>query len=134
MILEVLRRSMLGLGFSALFTFAILTVIVLQDVQVSIPIVWKNMLGSMMMGIYFGCASLIFEMEKWSPLKKTVLHFLISILVWLPLAVYMGWVPFEVTTIFIGLGIFLVIYLLFWYGFYFYFKMIEKDMNNSVKK
>ncbi|WP_428910038.1 DUF3021 domain-containing protein [Niallia sp. Krafla_26] len=134
MIVEMVRRSMLGLGFAAIFTFAILTVMMLQDVQVSIPIVWKNMLGSMVMGIYFGCASLIFDIEDWSPLKRTVVHFLISVITWLALAIYMGWVPFELSTILIGIGIFIVVYLLFWYGSYLYFKRIENEMNNSVKK
>ncbi|NEU30732.1 DUF3021 domain-containing protein [bacterium LRH843] len=134
MIVEIIRRSMLGLGFTAIFTFAILTVMTLQDVQVPVSTVWKNMLGSMVMGVYFGSSSLIFDIEKWSPLKKTTIHFLISILIWLPLAIGMGWLPLELIYILVGIGVFVVTYLLFWYGSYFYFKRIENEMNHSVKK
>ncbi|WP_338470729.1 DUF3021 domain-containing protein [Niallia sp. XMNu-256] len=134
MIIEMMRRSLLGLGFTAIFTFVILTVMTVQEVEVSVSIVWKNMLGSMVMGIYFGCASLIFDHEEWSPLKKTMTHFLISIIVWLPLAIWLGWLPFQWVTILIGIGIFIIMYVLFWYGTYLYFKKIETEMNHSVKK
>ena len=134
MIVEIVRRSIIGLGFSAIITFAILTVMTVQDVEVPISVIWKNILGGMVMGIYFGGASLIFDIEEWSPLKKTAIHFLISIIIWLPLAIWMGWVPFEFVTILIGIGIFIVVYLLFWYGSYLYFKRIENEMNHSVKK
>lgn len=134
MIVEIVRRSLIGLGFTAIFTFAILTVMTLKDVQVPISIVWKNTLGGMVMGVYFGSASLIFDIEKWSPLKKTAIHFLISIIIWLPLAIWMGWLPLELVSILAGIGIFIVVYLLFWYGSYLYFKRIENEMNQSVKK
>jgi len=134
MIVEMIRRSMFGLGFSAIFTFAILTIMMMQDIQAPIPIVWKNMLGGMIMGVYFGSASLIFDLEKWSPLKKTVIHFIISIIVWLPIAMWIGWLPMELIPILTGIISFLVMYLLFWYGSYLYFKRIENEMNHSVKK
>lgn len=134
MIFEAMRRSLIGLGFTAIFTFIILTGMTLQDVQIPISTVWQNMLGSMVMGIYFGSASLIFDIEEWSPLKKTAIHFLISITVWLPLAIWMGWLPSEVITILIGIAIFIVVYLLFWSGAYLYFKRIENEMNHSVKR
>ena len=134
MIAEMMRRSLLGLGFTAIITFAFLTVMTVQDIEVPVSIIWKNMLGSMVMGIYFGCASLIFDREKWSPLKRTVIHFLLSVIVWLPLAIWMGWVPFEFLTILIGIVTFIIAYLLFWYGSYLYFKKIENEMNHSIKR
>lgn len=134
MLVEMIRRSMLGLGFSAIFVFVALTIMTLQDVQVPIFIVWKNTLGGMAMGIYFGIASLIFDNEEWSPLKKTIIHFLLSIFIWVPLAIWMGWVPLELVAILIGIGVFIMTYLLFWYGSYLYFKRIENEMNNCVKK
>lgn len=134
MIVEIARRSMLGLGFAAIITFATLTVMTIQDVQVPISTVWKNMSGSMAMGLYFGIASLIFDLEEWSPLKKTTIHFLISIIIWLPLAIWIGWIPLKLEYILIGVGMFIITYLVFWYGSYLYFKRIETEMNDSVRK
>lgn len=134
MIVEMARRSLIGLGYTAILTFVILTIMTLQDIQVPVPTIWKNMSGSMIMGIYFGSASLILDLEEWSPMKKTAVHFLISILIWLPLALWMGWLPLELAPILFGIGMFVIVYLLFWYGSYWYFKRIENQMNHSVKK
>lgn len=134
MVVELIRRSLIGLGYSAILTFVILAIMTYQDVQVPVSVIWKNTTGGMVMGIYFGCASLIFEREEWSPLKKTIIHFLLSIAIWLPLAFWMGWVPLQLTSILIGIGSFIVVYLLFWFGSYWYFKRIENEMNHSVRK
>ncbi|WP_035666057.1 DUF3021 domain-containing protein [Halalkalibacter akibai] len=132
--IEAVRRSILGLGFSAVFTFVALTIMMLQDVQVSVSIIWMNMLGSMVMGIYFGVSSMIFDVDHWSPLKQTTIHFLLSISVWLPLAMLIGWLPFNVIPIIVGIGSFIVVYVIFWSGSYFYFKRLEHEMNQSVKR
>ncbi|WP_085991264.1 DUF3021 domain-containing protein [Oceanobacillus senegalensis] len=132
MIIEVLRRSLVGLGFSAIITFAFLTVMVIQDLQFSVYIIWRNVLGGMVMGVYFGTASLVYEIEKWSPLKQTVVHFVLSVSIWLSLAIWMGWV--LLFPLLLGIGSFMVIYILFWCGSYLYFKRIESELNSSIKK
>src|SRR5690554_2616719 len=134
MMAEVMRRSMLGLGFAAIITFIVLTVLMVQDVEVPVSIIWKNMLGSMIMGLCFGGASFIFDLEEWSPLKRTILHFFISIFVWIPLAMWIGWVPLKISSILIGIGTFILTYVVFWYVFYLYFKRIEEEMNHTVKR
>src|SRR5690606_40442451 len=78
LVIEVLKRSMTGLGIATIITFSFFTIMVIQDIQVPTFIIWKNMLGAIVMGLYFGNASLLFEIEKWSPLKQTVIHFLRS--------------------------------------------------------
>lgn len=133
MVWEAIRRSILGLGFAALITFAILTIFTVQNVEVPVSIIWKNMFGSMILGIYFGTASLIFDKENWSPLRQTIVHFVISISTWCPLALYMGWLPMEMGPIISGIGLFMIIYLIFWYGAYLYFKKMEMDMNRSIR-
>ncbi|MBD8070668.1 DUF3021 domain-containing protein [Bacillus sp. PS06] len=134
MIVEMIRRSFIGLGFTAIFTFAILTFMMVRDVQASVSVVWLNMLGSMVMGIYFGSSSLIFETENWSPLKQTIVHFVVSLLVWFPLAMFMKWLPLELLPILLGIGIFIAIYLVFWFGSYVYFKYVASEMNHSLRK
>lgn len=134
MVVELARRSLLGLGFTAIFTFAALTAMMMQDLQVPVPIIWKNMLGSMIMAIYFGSSSLLFDIEEWSPLKQTSIHFVLSLLLWLPLAVWMEWLPLKLYPVLAGVGSFILVYLIFWVSFFLYFKKLEKEMNNSMKK
>ncbi|SET50969.1 Protein of unknown function [Salinibacillus kushneri] len=134
MINITIRRSFIGLGFTAIVTFIALSIMVVQGVEASVSDIWKNMLGSMLMGVYFGIASLLYDIESWSPLKQTLIHFLLSIFIWLPLALYLGWVPFDVESLFIATGLFILSYAMFWFGTCIYFLKLEKEMNNSIKK
>lgn len=134
MVVNLVKRSFIGLGFSAIITFIALTILLQSEQNIPISVIWSNMLSSMILGIYYGCSSFIFEIEKWSPLKQTIIHFILSFAIWLPIAIITGWVPLNLSTIFIGVIIFTVLYLLTWYGHFLYFKKVENDMNNLLKK
>lgn len=134
MFVEIVRRSLIGLGFTALITFAFLTVMKIQEMQVPVSVIWENMFGSVLMGIYFGVSSLIFEVEKWSPLKQTITHFFLSIFIWLPIGLWMGWVPVDGLAILLGIGFFTLVYVVFWISAYFYFRRMTNDMNKWIKK
>ena len=134
MMLEAMRRSIAGLGFAAIFTFVFLTIFTIQNVEVPVATIWSHMLGSMLMGIYFGSASLIFDIEKWSPLKQLLIHFILSLTLWLPLAMIIGWLPVQTLPIIIGIVSFIVIYLLFWFGIRLYLTKLENDMNRFIRK
>lgn len=134
LVIEVLKRSMTGLGIATIITFSFFTIMVIQDIQVPTFIIWKNMLGAIVMGLYFGNASLLFEIEKWSPLKQTVIHFLLSIVVWLPITIWLGWLPFNWLALLIGITGFLLVYILFWFSSFLYFKKLESEMNGSIKR
>ncbi|MDG5788534.1 DUF3021 domain-containing protein [Evansella sp. AB-P1] len=134
MVFEGVRRSMIGLGFSAIFVFSFLTYFTMSGLDISTSVIWKNMLGSILMGIYFGSASLLFEIEEWSPLKQTSIHFILSISIWLPLSIIIGWVPFEVLPILIGITVFVITYIIFWIGTRFYLIKLEKEMNSTIRK
>lgn len=130
---EIIKRIWVGFGFASVITFVALSLLVLQQVDTSVYEVWQHMLGSLVMGAYFGVASFIFEQERWSPLIQTVAHFSLSILVWLPLALFLGWVPLGWWTIIIGVFSFTVVYCLFWIGSTLYFKSVLKQLNQMVK-
>ena len=134
MAFKIAERSFVGIGFAGLITFVFLTVMTLNQIDVAVSVIWANMLGSMIIGVYFGAASLIFEIEKWSPLKQTVVHFILSVIVYFPVAISIGWIPFKITTLIIGLGIFIVTYTCFWLGISWYLRKTTESLNHSVKK
>lgn len=134
MLFKIVKRSFEGLGLACLITFVALTVFTIQDIEVPVAEVWVYMLGSMILGVYFGVASLIFEIEKWSPLKQASVHFVLSVILWFFVAFLMaGWVPFTPLSIMLSFCIFVLIYVFFWFGFRAYFKKIEADLNDSMK-
>lgn len=52
MLMELIKRSFIGLGFAAIITFVFLTWMTIEQIDVPVGVIWKNMLGSMIMGIY----------------------------------------------------------------------------------
>ncbi|WP_082232617.1 DUF3021 domain-containing protein [Halobacillus massiliensis] len=129
---QIVERVFIGLGFSGIFTFAALTIMMVNDVQAGVDIIWKNMLGSILMGVYFSLASLLFEVENWSLLKQTTLHFLLSVAVFYTISAFTGWVPFTLGALLIGTVIFIAIYFVFWSLIGLYLKKMTNEMNKSI--
>lgn len=134
MIGAILSRTMYGIAWGGIATFIALTILMITDTNPPAEIIWLNMLGSMIIGIYFGLASLIFIHEGWSPLKKTSLHFSCSIIVWFIIAFLLKWLPVNLWSILIGIGAFIVVYILFWSSYTLYYKKLEASLNDSLSK
>lgn len=67
------------------------------------------------MGILFALGSdLIFSAEEWSITKRTVIHFVVTILGFTFLACLSGWFPIEPAPIFGFILIFIVVYMIIW--------------------
>ncbi|KYG29327.1 DUF3021 domain-containing protein [Alkalihalobacillus trypoxylicola] len=131
---EILHRSLIGLGFSSLITFISLTSFTVQDTDLAIFQLWLFMLGNMLLGIYFGVSTFIFNIENWSPLKQFFVHFALSLVVWFFISIFiMGWIQLTAFSLLFSFSIFIGIYLLIAFIFTFYYKKIETELNDSVK-
>ena len=130
---EVLKRGLIGIGISGIFSFVMLTLLTLYLPETELSIVWSNMLGSLLLGIYFSMASFIFDNDRWSPLKQLVLHFIFSVVFFFPIATTLGWIPLHPIPLAIGVVIFIVSYVFFWFGIRGYLKWLEKSMNSAIK-
>ena len=131
---DVLGRIMNGLGFAAIINFVALSILLINDMNPPIEELWRRLLGSMLMGAYYGSASFWFQCASWSPLKQVVIHFSASLLVFLPIAFWAEWLPLEWKSVFIGIAIFIVIYGIFWCCYAYYYWRLTKEMNNSIHK
>lgn len=131
--IEALRRAIIGVGIGGLATFIMLTIFKLNVISVTVDEIWSHMLGSLLIGIYFGVGSLIFDKEDWSPLRQIVIHLSLSIIVFFPIALTTGWVPAKPLPILICLITFLIIYALFWFSIRWYLKKMEASMNESIQ-
>ncbi|KGP72706.1 DUF3021 domain-containing protein [Pontibacillus yanchengensis] len=133
MVVELMKRGIVGIGFAGIFTFIALTIMKIIEVEASVDEVWLNMLGSLIVGIYFSFASFIFDKNEWSLLKQLGLHFTLSIVVYFALAFGFGWVPADPISISIAVVVFVIIYLIFWFSIRSYLKKMASSMNNAVK-
>ncbi|MGM8365005.1 DUF3021 domain-containing protein [Virgibacillus sp. W0181] len=132
--IEVIKRSMLGIAYGGIFTFIFLTIAMINNLNTNIPVIWKSMLASFILGIFFGVASFIFEHDNWSPLKKTIIHFSLSIACYFSIALFIGWIPLKVQPILISIIIFIVIYVIFWFSYTIYFKKLEASLNEDLSR
>ena|SRR5699024_8698033 len=132
--IRIMQRIFSGIAWGGLVTFFAMTVLMMNDITPDISVLWFYMLMSFMFGIYFGLASFIFVFGNWSPLKKTMIHFLLSIVVYFSIALPIGWIPPKALSILLTLFIFIIIYALFWFGFNLYYKKLEASLNESLRK
>lgn len=133
MVYKLFQKSVSGIAWGGFITFIALTILMVNDIDPPIDKIWFYMLMSFILGIFFGIASFIFELETWSPLKKTVIHFSLTIIVFFIIALSIGWIPVSFWAIVVSIIIFVALYVLYWSGFYLYYKKIENDLNNSLK-
>lgn len=85
-------------------------------------------------GTTFAACSVIFEMDKWSILKQTLIHFVIVSVVMYFCGFICNWFEHNVKSTLIWFGIFLSYYILFWFGFTIYYKVQVKKMNKQIEK
>ncbi|GEN32135.1 hypothetical protein HNQ35_002514 [Cerasibacillus quisquiliarum] len=132
MINRILQKITMGIAAGGLLTFIALTVIKFTHVKSTVDVIWLYMLASLILGVYFSLASFIFEIDSWSPLKQTIIHFLLTIGGFFLIAIPIGWIPFHFGTITFGIIIFTVMYMLNWASFYFYYKKVADKMNKQL--
>lgn len=134
MILEILKRSMLGIAFGGIFTFIALTIMKFNAFEATVSEIWMHMGASMLLGIYFGISSLIFGTSGSNMMKKSIIHFLLTYSVWLIIAGIVGWVPLNGKIILWSSLAFILMYVLNSLGWYLYFKKVEDALNNHLQK
>mgnify|MGYP001295989310 CR=1 FL=1 len=133
MIKEIFHRLTIGVALGGIATFIALTVMMLNHIEASVSTIWLNMVGGMLIGIYYALSSFIFMPSTWSDLKKTTIHFSTSVIVYYLIALPLGWVPFTFLAMIISLILFVVIYAIYWTGFYLYFKKVADTLNEELK-
>ncbi|GAJ97476.1 DUF3021 domain-containing protein [Geomicrobium sp. JCM 19055] len=134
MIRELFFRILAGIAAGGFIMFIALTILMINDINPSSHYLWTQMLGSILMGIYFAISALIFENDSMSLLSATAIHYALSIVVWFTIAYAVGWFPFSMTAVAIAISTFTILYCIHWFCFYLYYKRMENKLNQSLKK
>lgn len=130
-----LFRSMIGIFFGA-FIAVLLTnsvVILGEKDTLNSALFLKNSLGSVFCGWFFTVSPLYFENKNLQLWQQTILHFVTVVVLYFLLAFGIGWVPFNLSSFLIAMGLFLAVYLVFWSCFYVYFKQQVKKLNDELE-
>lgn len=87
---------------------------------------------SFIYGAAFGGASVIWEMEKWSILKQTLIHLGVISVSSFPIAFFMYWIPHHIYGALVYFAIFIAIYAIIWVSKYFSIKAKVKKINDEL--
>ncbi|MCK1981193.1 MULTISPECIES: DUF3021 domain-containing protein [Peribacillus] len=136
MMKTLLFRSFVGICFGALvMVLTCFGVIAFGEVTaLDSGIFVKNAIGCILCGWFFSTATIFFENEKWSLLFQTILHFFTVSILYFLLSFFVGWIPFSLKGLAIGIGIFIPFYLIIWTVFYLYFRFQVKILNDGLDK
>lgn len=129
-------RSFNGIFFGAFIAVLITNLnILLGDLQmIDGPLFLKNSIGSILCLWIFTASTLYFENRKLTLSQQTFLHFLTVTILYLILAVTIGWIPFNIKNILITVLVSIVVYSIFWIAFYLYFKNQVRKLNDDLQK
>ncbi|GAA0438981.1 hypothetical protein GCM10008983_14840 [Lentibacillus halophilus] len=131
MTINILSKVMIGFGFGGIYIFIYMTILQLAGALPSSELWWAT-LACLLIGLYFGLSSLIYDNDDWSLLKRTVTHFFLSLVVFYTIALSTGWIPLMTGAVLLSLIIFVVIYAGMWLGHMLYYKKVIDDMNNRI--
>ncbi|WP_416829020.1 DUF3021 domain-containing protein [Ectobacillus polymachus] len=89
---------------------------------------------SIIIGFTFASSSILFDLDNWSLAKMTTVHFLILSIVYLPCAIFAGWMKPDPLSIFNYFLIFVAIYILIWLSQYYIWKYRINKLNDTLNK
>ncbi len=88
---------------------------------------------SMIIGALFGGSSVIWDVEKWSLLKQTLIHFAV-ISISFPVAFILNWMPHNLLGSICYIIAFILVYVIMWISIYYSIKAKIKRMNQQLQK
>ena len=83
-------------------------------------------------GMTFASTTIIFELDKWSLLAQTALHFIITSIVMFFSSFFCGWFPHNAVSTIIWFGVFIVTYIIIWISFMLYYRKKTKEINKAL--
>lgn len=129
-------RSFIGISFGGFIAVLITNLHVLFGgfEMIDGSLFLKNSIGSILCGWFYTVSPMYFENRNLKLHQQTVLHFLTVTILYLILALTIGWIPFNIISILLTLLIATVVYTIFWIAFYLYFKYQARKLNDDLNK
>lgn len=89
---------------------------------------------SLAVGAIGGGSSVIWDMEKWSLTKQTLIHFAVLVIGFVPVSYVLNWMPHYLYGALGYIGAFISVYLIMWISVYFSVKAKIKKMNKRLQE
>lgn len=135
---DLIKRLALGAFVGCFIVMLIMVLISLQDgpqsVSFSGTTIINAFLGSIVVGWGFSLTGLIYEREDIAFPLQVAFQMGIGMLILFIVAIYLQWMPVN-----LGIGIIVewiiiacIFAAVFWCGFYIYYYLVARDMNNKL--
>lgn len=89
---------------------------------------------SMFIGAISCGASVIWQIEKWSLTKQTLIHFVVFTVSFVPVSYLLNWMPHNLYGALSYAVAFVILYVLIWVSTYFSIKAKIKKMNKQLRE
>ena len=149
MLKEIIKRSLLGFMIGV---FVGETILILESINAAdgafyavsayltsqtgseLTAVIVQYLITGILGLTFSTGSIIFELDRWSLLLQTIVHFAVTSVIMYLAGFICGWFPHTAASTAIWFVMFIIIYIIFWVSFYNYFKKKTREINETLNK
>ena len=91
-----------------------------------------NLLAGGVIGFINNGSSAVYDIESWGTTKATVIHYISTVIVFLTIALSLGWFSIDMTLL-IFMIIFTVVYVIIWLSEYLYFKKTVNEINKELE-
>ena len=131
-----LLRGATGIGIGNIIAMLISVVIAVTSENSTISVydyaVWTA--ASSVIGFVFGGLNVVFEIERLSLLKATLIHYFVMLLTFYACAIPAGWYPFSFVPILISVCIFTGSYVVIWIITYLIIRHNAKRMTDALNR
>lgn len=87
-----------------------------------------------LLGAGFAACSVIWEMENWSIARQTVIYFISSVLIMMPIAYFAGWMEHSLVGFLYYFIIYAVIFVIVWLIQYLSWRKKLKKLNTKINQ
>lgn len=146
---KILQRSLLGAPIGVVISLIITIIFSLSMGQGeyypaphelidwcgnAVTAVIVQMICSLFIGAVGGGSSVIWEIEKWSLLKQTLIHFAVIAVPFIGVSYVMNWLPHHLYGALGYLGGFVSAYIIMWCSIFFSIRAKIKKMNKQLRE
>lgn len=85
-----------------------------------------------LIGLINNGSSVVYDIESWSTTRATIVHYFTTVIVFLSIAMPLGWFEWDLTLA-IFMAIFTLIYVLIWLFNYLYWKKTIREVNEQIE-
>lgn len=133
---KALKRGVYGISIGVFINQIIFAIIALREGlqgTVEVNMMFNQFIISAILGFGLAAVSIVFDVDHWSSLKQTVVHFIIFSFIYFPIAIYAEWMPTGIIPRILFVIFYIIIYVIAWFSIKAYWKKKTMEINKKLE-